>query len=229
MNNNVAATNGSELTDVFEPSPKTKLGLRQFGLSPGDIIDLLREYNLLRAQLLNYEESQGPIARQEVAGLFNDKDFVSFCLASKGNLVHEKFCVGEAWTPTLSTVNILTTSGIPHHLVTGIYVSMFHMDSRGIFLGALAIDHYFIKSCRKYWMFDPVNPCSRLPKPIPANWLPAKAVFDSCLKVGMSEQYVTQKALEYRLYWIDAGGAKQSWDDHFKKWLSKKTGCVEIM
>lgn len=225
MNNRIPEANSKALADVFEPISKTRLALRQFGLSPGAISDLLSEYNLLRSQLLNHTDPENTPAMQEVSSLFNDKDFIAFCLCIKGDLVRDRFCVNEHWVPAYSTVKTLVGLGIPSHLITGLYVSLFHMDSRGLFLGVRAIDYYFIKSCNKYWMFDPVNPHSRLPKPIPHDWFPERSFFELCSKHGVSEQKAKTLALEYKVYWMDAGGVKASWNDHFNNWVSRKTKC----
>lgn len=185
------------------PSPRAKMQLKQFGLSQGQIKDLTHQYNTLQADR-------------------NDHDFIRFCSSQHLSRITDSFHLKKSWTPSPGIFTTLEEEGIPRVKMEHGYLHFFRFDHGGKPLIRASWDDSFAFACRSFWNKDPDNPNADLPRPIKPDWEPAIETVKKITSLGFDLSLIKLKAMEYRLYWREAGGAKKSWDDHFSQWFSRQ-------
>lgn len=185
------------------PSPKAKMQLKQFGLSKGQIKDLAHNYNTIKTE-------------------HNDSDFIRFCSSQHLSSITDSFHLKKSWTPSPSIVATLVDEGIPKDKMEHEYLPLFRFDHGGKPLIRASWDDSFAFACRTFWNKDSDNPNADLPRPIKPDWEPAIETVEKIASLGFDLSLIKLKAIEYRLYWREAGGTKKSWDDHFSEWFSRQ-------
>lgn len=187
----------------WAPTPRANMQLKQFGLSQGQIKDLAHQYNTLQAD-------------------HNDRDFVRFCSSQHLSSITDSFHLKKSWTPSPSIFTTLQEEGIPRAKMEHEYLPFFRFDHGGKPLIRASWDDSFAFACRSFWNKDPDNPKADLPRPIEPDWEPAIETVKNIASLGFDLSLIKLKAVEYRLYWRESGGAKKSWDDHFVQWFSRQ-------
>lgn len=192
------------LNQNWQPNAATQLKLKQWGFSKGRIVDLLNRYKT-SADLTHYTDAR----------------FVQFCTQNAQDIVSNVLGVTPHWKPSAAAVLFLRETGIPTPCVLEKYVPYFLSDFANKNITQASWDKAFIQFAISCWNRDPLNPNAKFARPIDDNWLPSESVIAKLNLIGVNTRSLTEKALEFRLYWRDAGGYKLDWDKAFFQWMVK--------
>ncbi len=190
------------LNDHWQPSSATRLKLKQWGFSKGRVVDLLRRY-------------------KASANHYCDNRFMAFCTQQAEDIVCDVLSVRQQWRPSQAAIRFLIEAGVPSECILNKYIPYFFSDYADKKVVEASWDRAFIQFAIRCWRRDPINPNAKFARPIPPDWLPCDDALVKLSVTGVSQQRLTAKALEFRLYWRDAGGYKLDWDEAFVQWVMR--------
>lgn len=120
--------------------------------------------------------------------------------------------VPDDWYPNEETMDKLVSHGIPENVIA-------NSLARYVKAGSIednCLERSFIGYCLSEWSKNPLNQHGTTLKPMSTEWMPSSKTINELVTEGNEENSVILAAMEYRLYWMEAGGQKPQWDNHFK-------------
>lgn len=194
MNARVSLAPNVDVLSLLPNSVENRL--KSYGFTQGRIIDAVKEY------LKSHSE-------------IDASGFVSFAV----NQFSSSSVVPHLWFPLGPTSNYLRRKGVSDEIIER---CLSNFRGKKLSFKPESLDSCFVQYCLRALDNEKQSTIHRNRIAIPDHWYPSLEtnVYLTSILNGWPDR--EWDIGEYRLYWIEAGGKKDNWDQHFISYMKKK-------